>query len=158
VSGKTLLVLLVAVLIALAPYTFLPGMVESAISNTLQDRVGLANPPEVELGSSPPLMMYAGSFSEARISVKGYELGGIPTKYVALELDPFNLNLLESVTNRTVSTAEPLSGRLQIKLNKATSLRLSQAGLSPPPQNVELSHDQITSILSGQAPMGAPVS
>jgi hypothetical protein len=89
--------------------------------------------------------------------VKGYELGGIPTKYVALELDPFNLNLLESVTTRTVSTAEPLSGRLQIKLNKATSLRLSQAGLSGPPQNVELSHDQITAILSGQVPMGAPV-
>jgi hypothetical protein len=157
VSGKTLFVLLLAVLVALAPYTVLPGLLESLVARTIQDRVGLARPPEVELGSSPPPMMYAGSFSEARISVKGYELGGVPTRSVALELDPFDLNLIESMTNRTVSTEQPLSGRLQIKLAKATSLRLSQAGIPSPPQNVELSQDQILAILSGQVPMGAPV-
>jgi hypothetical protein len=158
VSGKTLFVLLVAVLIALAPYTILPAALESLIASTLQDRVGIAQTPEVELESSPPPMMYAGSFSKARIAVKEYDLGGLPTEYVALELDPFNLNLLESVTSRTVSTAEPLSGRLQIKLTKAASLRLSQAGLAGPPQNVELSQDQILAILSGQVPMGAPAT
>jgi hypothetical protein len=157
VSGKTLFVLLVAVLVALAPYTVLPGVLESLVARTIQDRVGLAQAPEVEIGSSPPPMMYAWSFSKARIAVKGYELSGLPTKYVALELDPFDLNLIESVTNRTVSTAQPLSGRLQVKLSKATSLRLSQAGLGTPQQNVELTHDQILAILSGQVPMGAPV-
>ena len=86
-------------------------------------------------------MMYAGSFSEARISVKGYELGSVPTKSVALELDPFDLNLLDGVTTRTVSTAQPISGRLQVKLSKAISWRLSQAGFAaPPPQSVELTH------------------
>ena len=156
-SGKSLFVLLVAVLIALAPYTFLPGVLEGVIASTIQDQVGLAQTPDVELESSPPPMMYAGSFSKARISVKGYEIGGVPTKYVALELDPFNLNLLQSITSRTVSTAQPLSGRLQVKLEKATSLRLSQAGIAIPPQNIELTQDQILSILSGRVPMGAPV-
>ncbi len=156
-SRKTLFFLLLVVLVVLAPYTFLPATLESVVARTIQDRVGLASLPEVELGSSPPPMMYAGSFSEARISVKGYELGGVPTKSVALELDPFDLNLLESVTSRTVSTAQPLSGRLRVKLSKGTSLRLSQAGLAAPPQSVELTHDQVLQILSGQLPMGAPI-
>jgi hypothetical protein len=157
VSRKTLFFLLLVVLVVLAPYSFLPAALESAGSRTIHDQVGLASPPEVELGSSPPPTMYAGSFSEARISVKGYELGGVPTKSVALELDPFDLNLLESVTSRTVITAQPLSGRLQVKLSKATGLRLSQAGLAAPPQSVELTHDQILQILSGQLPMGAAI-
>jgi DUF2993 family protein len=156
VSRQTLFFLLLVVLVVLAPYTFLPAALESVVARTVQDRVGLANPPEVELGSSPPPMVYAGSFSEARISVKGYELGGVPTKSVALELDPFDLNLLESVTTRTVSTAQPLSGTLQVKLSKGTGLRLSQAGLAPP-RSVKLTHEQILLILSGQLPMGAPI-
>jgi hypothetical protein len=99
-------------------------------------------------------MMYAGSLSEARISVKGYELGGVPTKSVAVELDPFDLNLLESVTTRTASTAQPPSGRLQVKLSKGTGLGLSQAGLAAPPRSVGLTHEQILLILSGQPRWG----
>jgi hypothetical protein len=156
-SRKTLFFLLLVVGIVLAPYTFLPAVLESVVARTVQDRVGLARPPEVQLGSSPPPMMYAGSFSDARISVKGHELGGVPTKPVALELDPFDLNLLESVMSRTVSTAQPLSGRLHVKLSKATSLRLSQTGFAAPPQSVELTHDQVLLILSGQLAMGVPI-
>ena len=100
--------------------------------------------------------MYHGSFSTARIAVRGYELGGLETEYVALELYPFDLNLLQSATSRTVSTARPLSGSLQIKLSDESALRLSQLGLQVPPQNIELTQDQILSILSGQIPMGEP--
>ncbi len=141
----------------LAPHTFLPAVLESVDARTVQDQGGLVRPPEVELGSSPPAMMYAGSFSEARISVRGYEIGGVPTKSVALELDPFDLNLLEGVMSRMVSTAEPLTGRLQVNFSKVTSSRLSRAGFAAPPQSVELTHDQILLILSGQLPMGVPI-
>ena len=156
-TGKTLLALLVLTLVALAPYTILPPLLESMVARTVQDQVGLARPPEVELGSDPPPMMYFGSFSTARISVRGYEISGLETEYVALELDPFDLNLLQSATTRTVSTARPLSGSLQIKLSDESALRLSQIGLAPPPQNIELTQDQILSILSGQIPMGGPL-
>ncbi len=148
-SGKTLFALLVLTLVALAPYTILPPLLESVVARTVQD--------QVELGSDPPPKMYFGSFSEARISVRGYEISGLETEYVALELDPFDLNLLQSVTTRTVSTAQPLSGSLQIKLSDKSALRLSQLGLAVPPQNIDLTQDQILSILSGQIPMGAPV-
>jgi hypothetical protein len=157
-SKKTLFALLVLVLVVLAPYTILPPLLESIVARTVQDRIGLANPPEVELASDPPLAMYGGSFSEARISVEGYQIGGLQTEYVALELDPFNLNLLQSVTTGTVSTAQPLSGTLHVKLSRAAALRLSQVGIQPPPLSIELSQDQILSILSGQIPMGRPAS
>lgn len=156
-SRTTLFVLLVVVLIVLAPYTFLPSTLESVIARTIQDRTGFAQPPQIELESSPPITMYAGRFSKVRIAVRGYELSGVPTKYVALELDPLDINLLDSVTSRTLSTAQPLSGRLQVKLTDATSLRLTQAGFPLPPQKVELSHRQILAILSGQAPLGLPI-
>jgi hypothetical protein len=157
VSGKTLLALLALTLIALAPYTILPPLLESMVARTVQDQVGLGRPPEVELGSDPPPKMYFGSFSKARISVRGYEISGLETEYVALELDPFDLNLLQSATTRTVSTAQPLSGRLQVKLSDESALRLSQIGLAPPPQNIELTQEQILLILSGEIPMGGPI-
>ena len=146
------------VFVVLAPYTILPPLLESLVARTVQDKVGLANPPAVELASDPPLGMYTGNFSEARISVRGYEIGGLKTEYVALELNPFNLNLLQSATTGTLSTTQPLSGRLQVKLTKATDLRFAQVGIQPPPQSIELGQDQILSILSGQIPMGRPVS
>jgi hypothetical protein len=133
------------------------AVLESVDARTVQDQGGLVRPPEVELGSGPPPMLYAGSFSEARISVKGYEIGGVPTKSVALELDPFDLNLLEGVMSRTVSIAQPLSGRLQVNFSKVTSLCLSRAGFAAPPQSVELTHEQILLILSGQLPMRVPI-
>jgi hypothetical protein len=157
-STRTLFTLLVLVLVVLAPYTILPPLLESLVARTVQDKVGLANPPEVELASNPPLGMYAGSFSEARIAVRGYQVGGVKTEYIALELDPFNLNLLQSATTGTVSTAQPLSGSLHVKLSDATALRLSQVGIQPPPPSIELSQDQILAILSGQIPMGRPAS
>ncbi len=156
-SGKALAALLLLTFAALAPYTILPPLLESVVARTIQDQVGLARPPEVELASDFPPMMYFGGFSEARIAVRGYEISGLETEYVALDLEPFNLNLLQSATTRTVSTAQPLSGNLQIKLSDESALRLSQLGLAVPPQNIELTHNQILSILSGQIPMGSPV-
>ena len=156
-SGKALVALLVLTLVALAPYTVLPPLLESVVARTVQDQVGFARPPEVELGSDPPPRMYFGSFSTARISVRGYEIGGLETDYVALELDPFDLNLLQSATTRTVSTAQPLSGSLRVKLSDESALRLSQLGLAAPPENIELKQDQILSILRGQIPMGGPI-
>ena len=101
--------------------------------------------------------MYFGSFSKTRVAVRGYEISGLETEYVALELDPFGLNLLQSVTTRTVSTARPLSGSPQVRLSDESALRLSQLGLAVPPQDIELTQEQILSILSGQIPVGGPV-
>jgi hypothetical protein len=44
-----------------------------------------------------------------------------------------------------------------VNFSKVTSLRLSRAGFAAPPQSVELTHDQILLIFSGQLQMGVPI-
>jgi hypothetical protein len=144
VRGKGLLALLaLLLLIVVAPYTFLPPLLESVIARTFQDQLGLERTPEVELESDPAPMMYVGSFSKALVSVEGVELGGVKTNKVVMELDPFNLNLLESVTSGKVSTEQPLSGTLHVELSEASALRLAQAGSSVPVQDIEFEDDQM---------------
>jgi hypothetical protein len=159
-SRRMLYALLVLLLVVLAPYTVLPPLLESVIARTLQDQLALERAPEVELRSDPPPKMYVGSFSQARVSAEGVELSGVSIENVVLEIDPFDLNLLESAMSGTVSTAQPLSGRLHVELSEASALRLAQAGYAVPTvQDVELEEHQILQILSGEIesiPLGLP--
>jgi hypothetical protein len=143
VSGRTLLALLVLLLVVLAPYTILPALLESAAARVLQDQLGLRETPEVELESSPGPVMYTGSFSKALVSVKGVGLGGVRTENVVMDLDPVDVNLVESVTSGALSTAQPLSGTLHVELSEESALRLAQAGSSVPVQNIEFEEDQV---------------
>ena len=156
--GKGLLALLVLLLllVVLAPYTFLPPLLESVVARTFQDQLGLERTPEVELESDPAPMMYAGSFSKALVSMEGVELGGVKTDKVGMELDPFNLNIVESVTSGTVSTEQPLSGRLQVELSEDNASSLAKTVLAVPVQDVELEEGQV--ILKLALGFGSPVS
>jgi hypothetical protein len=156
VSKTTLFVLLVLLLIVLAPFTVLPALLESATARILQNQLGLQETPEVEIESSPAPMMYAGSFSKALVSAKGIELAGVKTENVVMDLDPFNLNLLESATSGKVSTEQPLSGKLSVALSEENVSRLAQVGSGVPVQDVRLEEDQV--VLGMSLGFGAPVS
>jgi hypothetical protein len=156
VSGKTLFALLVLLLIVLAPFTVLPALLESVTARLLQDQLGLQETPEVEIESSPAPMMYAGSFSKALVSVKGVKIGGVKTENVAMEFDPFDLNLLESVTSGAVSTEQPPSGKLSVALSEDSALRLAQAGSAVPVQDIEFEKDQV--VLKLVLGFGSPTS
>jgi hypothetical protein len=143
VSKTTLFVLLVAVFIVLAPYTFLPSLMGSVMAGILQDQLGLQREPEVEIGSSPAPMMYAGSFSEALLSVEGFELAGVKTDKVVMDLDPFNVNIIESATGGELSTKKPLSGTLRGEFSEANALSLAQLGAGVPVQEIQLEDDEV---------------
>jgi len=143
VSRKTLFALLVLLLIVLAPFTVLPALLESVAARILQDQLGLQETPEVDIESSPAPMMYAGSFSKALVSAKGIDLAGVKTENVAMDLDPFNLNLLESVTSGEVSTEQPLSGKMSAALSEENVSRLAQVGSGVPVQGVGLEDDKV---------------
>jgi hypothetical protein len=156
VSKVTLFALLVLVIIVLAPFTVLPVLLESATARLLQNQLGLEETPEVEIESSPAPMMYAGSFSKALVSAKGIELAGVKTKNVVMDLDPFNLNLLESATSGKVSTEQPLSGKLSVELSEDNTSRLAQVGSGVPVQDVQLEDDQV--VFGMSLGFGAPVT
>ena len=155
-SGKALFALLVLVLIVLAPFTVLPGLLESATARLLQDQLGLEEAPEVEIESTPAPMMYAGSFSKALVSAKGIVIAGVKTSNVIMDLDPFNLNIMESATSGEVSTEQPLSGKLSVALSEDNVSRLAQVGSGVPVQDVQLEDDLV--VLEMSLGFGAPVT
>jgi hypothetical protein len=156
VSGKTLFALLVLVFIVLAPFTVLPALLESATARLLQDQLGLEEAPEVEIESTPAPMMYAGSFSKALVSAKGIVIAGVKTSNVIMDLDPFNLNIMESATSGEVSTEQPLSGKLSVSLSEDNVSQLAQVGSGVPVQDVQLEDDLV--ILEMSLGFGAPVT
>jgi hypothetical protein len=156
VSGKTLFALLVLVFIVLAPFTVLPALLESATARLLQDQLGLEEAPEVEIESTPAPMMYAGSFSKALVSAKGIVIAGVKTSNVIMDLDPFNLNIMESATSGEVSTEQPLSGKLSVALSEDNVSRLAQVGSGVPVQDVQLEDDLV--VLEMSLGFGAPVT
>jgi hypothetical protein len=156
VSKKTLFALLVLVLIVLAPYTFLPPLLGSALARTLQNQIGLESVPEVELESDPAPTMYAGSLSKALVSAEGVELRGIKVQKVIMDLDPFNVNLVESATSGALSTKQPLSGKLSVELSEENTSRLAQLVSAVPVQDVELEEDQV--VLNMSLGFGSPTT
>jgi LmeA-like phospholipid-binding len=156
VSKKTLFVLLIVLLIVLAPYTILPPMMGSLVGRILQDQLGLQKTPQVAVQSSPGLMMYAGSFSKALVSVAGLEFAGVKTDRIVMVLDPFNVNIIESATGSELSTEKPLSGVLRGEFSEANTLRLAQLGAGVPVQEIQLEDDEV--VLKMAVGLGSPAT
>ena len=135
--------MLVVLLVVLAPYTILPALLESVVARAFQNQLGLDQTPEVKIESSPAPMMYAGSFSKALISVQGIKLTGVKTDNAVMELDPFDVNILKSVTSGMLSTAQPLSGTLHLDLSEDSALRLAQGRTPVPVQDIQLEKNEV---------------
>jgi hypothetical protein len=151
-----LFALLVLVLIVLAPYSFLPSLLGSVLARALQSQLGLERVPEVELASDPAPTMYAGSLSKALVSAEGVELRSVRAEKVIMDLDPCNVNLVESATSGALSTEQPLSGKLSVELSEETTSRLAQLASAVPVRDVELEEDQI--VLRMSLGFGSPTA
>lgn len=130
------LLLLAAVLIG--TYTFLPPLVERTVARSVQDRLELEEKPGVELESDLPPEMLVGRFSGGRISLGGANLGGVRAEKVALDLDPFDLDVLRSLAHGAPTAEEPLSGTLGATLSEREVLRLLQDGADVPVRDLRL--------------------
>ena len=136
-------VLGVVVLVAL-PYFVLPTVLENLVARDVQDRLGLADRPGVELESDPRWKMLQGEFSEGRISVGETDLGDVRAEGVAMDLDPFNVNVAESARSRTAVVEEPISGRVRLTVSEDEVSRLARENADVPINGVELRDDGAT--------------
>ena len=114
----------VVVVLVIGPYTFLPSVLEYAFARDVQSRLGLEKAPVVTLESDPPLRMLTGEFSGGRIFLKDAGLGGVRTENATIELDPFDVDVLESLGKGSVVAREPLSGGLRVEVPEAEVSRL----------------------------------
>ena len=136
-------VLGVVVLVALS-YFVLPTMLENLVARDVQDRLGLAERPGVQLESDPQWKMLQGEFSSGRISVGETDLGEVRAEGVAMDLDPFDVGVGESVRSRTAVVEEPLSGRVRLTVPEDEVSRLARENADVPINGVELRGDGAT--------------
>jgi hypothetical protein len=113
----------VAVLL-IGAYTFLPSVLEYAVARDVQSRLGLEKAPEVNLESDPPLKMLSGRFVGGDLVLKDAGLGGVRTENAIIDLDPFDVDVLASLSKGSVVASEPLSGGLRVEVPEAEVARL----------------------------------
>ncbi len=137
-------VLILAAVVLVGVYIFLPSFVERMAAEGIQDRLGLENEPGVDLeGDSTPDML-AGEFSGGNISIEDARFGGVRADGVAIDLDPFDVNVLGSATTGALRSEEPLSGTLRVGVPEEEVARLARAGADVPVRGVELHRGGVT--------------
>ena len=115
VAGAAFSLGVLAVLALLAgAYTFLPGVVEGVVARSVQDWLNLERAPEVRLESDPPPAMLLGEFSGGRVVMEGAEFGGLRTRRVEVELEPFRLRVLRSLREGELVPERPIAGDLRV--------------------------------------------
>lgn len=129
----------VVVVLFIGPYTFLPSLLEYAFARDVQARLGLEKAPKVKLESDPPLRMIAGEFSGGRILLRDAGLGGVRTERAVIDLDPFDVDVLESVSRGSIVAREPLSGGLRVEVPEAEVSRLVKEQADTKVNGVEIS-------------------
>ena len=158
--GLLLTLVVLAVIVPLVvPYFVLPPVLENLVARNVQDRLGLAERPGVDLDSDPQWEILLGEFSGGRISVGGTDLGGVRAEGVAMDLDPFSVDVGESVQSRTAVVREPVSGQVRLTVSEGEVSRLAQHNARVPVNGVELTRSGVT-VESEASVLGAtfPVS
>jgi LmeA-like phospholipid-binding len=133
----------VIVVVLIGPYTFLPSLLEYAVATDVQNRLGIEKQPEVRLRSNPPLNMLKGEFSGGRIAMRNVDLGGVRAERANIDLDPFDIDVWDTMKNGRVIDRQPLSGALRIEVSEDEVARLVEKGSDLPVTNVEVKKDGV---------------
>ncbi len=130
--------LVLSAVVLLGTYTFLPSLLEGFVARDLQ--AGLAQRPEVDLASDPPPSMLLGKFEEGRVTLTDpAPVGDVRLEEVTVDLEPFDLDVLESLRRGRVESEEPLSGRLRAELSEEEVARIAaSSGVVAPVRSVRL--------------------
>jgi hypothetical protein len=133
----------VVVIFLIGPYTFLPSLIEYAVATDVQNRLGIEKQPEVSLRSDPPLAMLKGEFSGGRIAMRNVDLGGVRAEKASIDLDPFDIDVWDTMKSGRVVDREPLSGALEIEVSEDEIARLARKDSEMPVTSVKVQKDGV---------------
>ncbi len=119
--------LLVGVVLVVGTYTFLPPLLEGYAARNVQDRMGLAETPEVDLTSDPAPLMLLGRFSDGRVVLPSASAGNVRPDEATIDLDPFDVDVRESVSSGGLQTQAPVTGDLRLELSEAEVNRIASS-------------------------------
>lgn len=123
----------VVLALLIGSYTFLPMLMGSLFGQTIQGGLGLATTPEVELKSKPPPSILAGEFAEGRVEMGATDFQGVRPDKVIIDLDPFELDVIQSMRNGTFESRGPLSGTLRMELPEKEVTRIAESRIEDVP-------------------------
>ena len=130
--------------LAVGAFVLVPFLLEVVVARDLQDRLGLSSTPEVEVRGNP-VGMLTGGVGGGRVVLPGYDLGGINTKRVEIELSPFDVNVLGSLTGGRLAFEKPISGALRAVLSEAEVGRIAASEVTGfPVRDLQLEEGQAT--------------
>ena len=138
------LVVLAVVVLLVVPYFVLPAVLENLVARDVQDRLGLAERPGVELDSDPQWEILLGEFSGGEVSVGETDLGGVRARGAAFDLDPFTLDWGATLRRRTLVSPEPVSGLAQLEISEDEVSRLAGQNAEVPVNGVDLKRGGVT--------------
>ena len=114
-------------------------LVEGYVARDLEDRFGLAGTPEVDLEPAPPLGLLTGEFEGGRVTLVDPELtGGLRPEVVAVELAPFEVDVLGSISGGRLVGEGPMSGLLSVELSEEEVARIASGASVALVTDVEL--------------------
>ena len=137
-----IILVVLAVVLLIVPRFVLPPILEGLVARKVQEQLGLAERPAVELDSDPGLL--PGGFSGGDISVGETDLGGVRAEGATMDLDPFSLDLGESVRSRTLATEAPIPGLVELTLSEEEVSRLAEQNARVPINGVDLKRSGVT--------------
>lgn len=139
---------LVAVVLLIGAYTFIPALVEGMAARKLESNLGLSRTPEVSLSSDPAYEILAGRFDSGKVILREPEFAGVRPERVRMDLDDFDIDLLQSVRGGdpgTLSTDGPISGEIRIVLSEDELERIASNGIeSVPVRRIGISGGELT--------------
>lgn len=123
----------------------LPSLLEGLVARNLQDGLGLAEAPEVNLVSDPAPSVLWGRFEEGEITLTNPEFGGVRPDEVMIDLEPFDIDVRGSVASGRIESGRPLSGTLRAELSEEEVTRLAAFSetLAAPVRGVRLEEGYI---------------
>ena len=133
----------VVVVFLIGPYTFLPSLIEYAVATDVQNRLGIEKRPEVKLRSDPPLAMLKGEFSGGRVAMRNVDLGGVRAEKASIDLDPFDIDVWDTMKSGRVVDRQPLSGALKIEVPEEEIASLARKNSGMPVTGVRVRRDVV---------------
>lgn len=152
--------LLLGAVLIIGTYIFLPPILEGYVARNLQDQLGLAETPGVNLTSDPPPRMLLGEFADGRVVLPPGVTGNLRPDEVAIDLDPFHVDIPGSISSGGLRTETPLTGDLRVELSEAEVNRIATSQvISFPITGVDLREGSVlvnseVSVLGFPIPVG----
>lgn len=126
-------VIILAVVLLVGAYTFLPALVEGVVARDLENNLGLSRTPEVSLSADPAYEMLAGNFDSGEVVFREPEFAGVRPERVRVRLDGLGIDLSRSVFGGGLELDGPVTGEVRITLSEEELGRIAGAGIESGP-------------------------